>query len=103
MMKPIYLDYMATTPVDPRVKEKMMQCLDQDGIFGNPASSTHSYGYEAMQCVEKAREQIAHLVHSAPREIIFTSGSTESDNLALQGAARFYARQGNQEERQDLF
>jgi len=95
MNKPIYLDYMATTPVDPRVKEKMMQCLDKDGIFGNSASSTHSYGYEAMQCVEKARGQIADFIHATPREIVFTSGATESDNLALQGAARFYARQGN--------
>lgn len=92
--KPIYLDYMATTPVDPRVCEDMMQCLLPDGDFGNPASNTHVYGWDASRAVAKARVQVAALIHASPQEIIWTSGATESDNLAIIGAARFYARNG---------
>lgn len=91
---PIYLDYMATTPVDPRVVEKMMAYLGPEGIFGNPASVTHVYGQMAAKVVEKARGQIAELIHALPQEIVFTSGATESDNLAILGAARFYQRKG---------
>lgn len=93
-MKPIYLDYMATTPVDPRVIEKMHACLGLEGSFGNPASASHLYGHSAMQLVQAARQQIADLIHSDPREIILTSGATESDNLAIKGVAQFYQRQG---------
>jgi cysteine desulfurase len=92
-MKPIYLDYAATTPVDPRVAKKMQACLMLDGVFGNPAS-LHAYGEEAKQAVENARAQVAALIHAAPSEIIWTSGATESDNLALKGAAHLYQRKG---------
>lgn len=92
-MKPIYLDYAATTPVDPRVAEKMLECLTPAGRFGNPASQ-HGYGLEARDMVETAREQVAALIHADPSEIIWTSGATESDNLALKGAARLYQRKG---------
>ncbi|MCB1827037.1 MAG: IscS subfamily cysteine desulfurase [Coxiellaceae bacterium] len=91
---PIYLDYMATTPVDPVVAEVMSACLEKEGVFGNPASRTHRYGYEADECVRKAREEVAALINADPREIIWTSGATESDNLAIKGAAYFYQRQG---------
>lgn len=91
---PIYFDYMATTPIDPRVLEAMLPFMRVDGIFGNPASTTHSYGKMAAQAVEKARQQIADTIHAHPREIIFTSGATEANNLALLGAARFYQRKG---------
>ena len=91
---PIYLDYMATTPVDERVAKKMRQYLTVDGIFGNPASSTHLYGWKASEAVELARQQIADLIHTDARELIFTSGATESINLALKGAARAYQRKG---------
>ncbi|WP_406705017.1 IscS subfamily cysteine desulfurase [Sodalis sp.] len=87
MKLPIYLDYSATTPVDPRVAEKMMQHLTLDGIFGNPASRSHRYGWQAEEAVDIARNQVAALVGADPREIVFTSGATESDNLALKGAA----------------
>ena len=90
---PIYLDCMATTPVDPAVQEAMLACLEKEGGFGNP-SSNHYYGWEALSWVNKAREQVADLVNVDPREIIWTSGATESDNLAIKGAARFYQRQG---------
>lgn len=86
--RPIYLDYAATTPVDPRVAERMAACLTVDGVFGNPASRSHALGWEAERAVEKARAQVADLVGARPREIVFTSGATESDNLALLGAAR---------------
>ena len=92
--KPIYFDYAATTPVDPRVAEKMMQCLTPDGMFGNPASRSHLFGWQADAAVEHAREQVAALVNADPKEIVWTSGATESDNLAIKGAAHFNERKG---------
>ncbi|MCH9770466.1 MAG: IscS subfamily cysteine desulfurase [Gammaproteobacteria bacterium] len=94
MQKPIYLDYMATTPVDHAVAEAMQNCLAVDGVFGNPASRTHKYGWQAQEAVEAARRQVANLINAKPREIIWTSGATEADNLALKGAAQFYQRKG---------
>lgn len=93
-MKPIYLDYSATTPVDKRVAEKMMHYMTMDGEFGNPASRSHSYGWEAEAAVELARKQVANLINADPREIIWTSGATESDNLAIKGAAHFHSKKG---------
>ena len=89
---PIYMDYSATTPVDPRVVDKMIPYLREQ--FGNPASRSHSYGWDAERAVEEAREQVAALVNADPREIIWTSGATESDNLAIKGAAHFYKSKG---------
>ena len=94
MSHPIYMDYAATTPVDPRVAEKMMQYLTPDGEFGNPASRSHAYGWHAEEGVELARKQVAELVNANPKEIIWTSGATESDNLAIKGAAHFYSKKG---------
>jgi cysteine desulfurase len=91
---PIYFDYMATTPVDPRVVEKMLEYMGPDSNFGNPASNTHAYGKIAMMAVDKARAQVASLINASPEEIIWTSGATESDNLAILGAARFHSRKG---------
>ena len=85
--QPVYLDYAATTPVDFRVAEKMMACLTMDGNFGNPASRTHRYGWVAEEAVDIARNQIADVFNCDPREIVFTSGATESNNLAIKGAA----------------
>ena len=94
MQLPIYMDYSATTPVDPRVAEKMAQCLTTDGLFGNPASRSHLFGWQAEEAVETARKQVADLLGADPREIVWTSGATESDNLAIKGVARFYQRKG---------
>jgi cysteine desulfurase len=94
MKLPIYMDYSATTPVDPRVADKMCACLTQDGVFGNPASRSHTFGWAAEEAVETARRQIADLVHADPKEIAFTSGATESNNLAIKGAAQFYNKRG---------
>jgi cysteine desulfurase len=92
MRLPIYLDYSATTPVDPRVVDRMIPYLREQ--FGNPASRSHAFGWEAEQAVEEAREQVAALVNADPREIIWTSGATEATNLALKGAAHFYRDKG---------
>lgn len=94
MRKPIYLDYLATTPVDPRVVEKMLECLSMDGNFGNPASRSHIYGWKAEEAVENARRQVADLLNADPREIVWTSGATESDNLAIKGVAHFHRDRG---------
>ena len=92
MQLPIYLDYSATTPVDPRVVDAMVPWLRQN--FGNPASRSHTFGWDAEKAVEHAREQVAALVNCDPRELIWTSGATESINLALKGAAHFYKDKG---------
>lgn len=89
---PVYLDYSATTPVDPRVVDKMVPWLYEH--FGNPASRSHAYGWEAEDAVEQARSDVAALVNADPREIVWTSGATESNNLAIKGAAHFYAQRG---------
>lgn len=94
MKLPIYFDYSATTPVDPRVADKMMQCLTIDGNFGNPASRSHLFGWKAEEAVETARRQVADLINADPREIVWTSGATESDNLAIKGVAHFYSKKG---------
>ena len=94
MKTPIYLDYSATTPVDPRVAEKMIECLTKEGNFGNPASRSHLFGWKAEEAVEEARRQVADLISADPREIVWTSGATESDNLAIKGVAHFYHKKG---------
>ena len=94
MKLPIYLDYSATTPVDPRVAEAMCNCLTLDGVFGNPASRSHSFGWEAEQLTDKARKDVADLINSDPKEIVWTSGATESNNLAIKGVAHFYQKKG---------
>jgi len=89
-----YFDYASTTPVDPRVADKMYECLKLDGNFGNPASRSHEFGWKAEELVEEARGNVANLINCDPREIIWTSGATESDNLAIKGAAYFYSDKG---------
>lgn len=94
MKLPIYLDYSATTPVDPRVAARMAECLTNDGVFGNAASRSHAFGWEAEAAIEEARQNVADLINADPREIVWTSGATESDNLAIKGVAHFNARKG---------
>ncbi len=94
MSSPIYLDYSATTPVDKRVADKLCHYLTIDGVFGNPASRSHKYGWDAEAAVEEARAHVAALINADPKEIVWTSGATESDNLALKGAAHFYSKRG---------
>lgn len=94
MKLPIYLDYSATTPVDPRVAQKMMECLTLDGNFGNPASRSHLFGWKAEEAAENARSQVAGLIGADPREIVWTSGATESNNLAIKGVAHFNVKKG---------
>lgn len=93
-MTTTYFDYSATTPVAPQVAQAMMGFLTPDGVFGNPASRSHSYGWEAEAAVEKARKQVADLINADPREIVWTSGATESNNLCIKGAAHFYNKKG---------
>ena len=92
---PIYLDYSATTPVDDRVAKKMADCLTKEGTFGNPASRSHPYGWDSEKLIDEARTNVANLLGADKREIIWTSGATESDNLAIKGAAYFYKEKGN--------
>jgi len=94
MKKPIYLDYSATTPVDPRVAELMCQYLTLDGQFGNPASRSHVFGWKADEAVENARGEVAKLIGADSKEVIWTSGATESNNLAIKGVAEFYGGKG---------
>lgn len=94
MKVPVYLDYMASTPIDPQVFAIMCECLGPDGYFANPSSRSHSLGFAAADIIENARQQVADLLHAHPREIIWTSGATEADNLAIKGAATFYQRKG---------
>jgi cysteine desulfurase len=94
MKLPIYFDYSATTPVDPRVAQEMMDCLTIEGNFGNPASRSHYFGWKAEEAVETARQNVADLVGADPREIVWTSGATESDNLAIKGVAQFNRKRG---------
>lgn len=94
--RPIYLDVQATTPLDPRVLDKMMNYYT--GLYGNPHSNTHSYGWETNTEIEQAREQIANVIGANPKEIIFTSGATESNNLAIKGIAKFYGSSTTGEE-----
>jgi len=94
MKVPIYFDYAATTPVDPRVAKEMIACLTMDGNFGNPASRSHRFGWQAEEAIDVARNQIADLINADSREIVFTSGATESNNLAIKGASHFYAKKG---------
>ena len=91
---PIYLDYASTTPVDPRVAKKISDHLTLDGNFGNPASRSHKFGWKAEEAVEEARSHVANLVGCDPREIVWTSGATEADNLAIKGIANFYQSKG---------
>src|SRR3990172_1540364 len=94
MRKPIYLDYSATTPVDPRVAEKMFHFMTMDGEFGNPASRSHAFGWHAEAAIEEARGHVAALIGADAKEIVWTSGATESDNLAIKGVAHFYQDKG---------
>ena len=92
---PIYLDYSSTTPVDPRVAAKMSECLTKEGVFGNPASRSHSFGWESEKLIDEARGHVAKLIKANKKEIVWTSGATESNNLAIKGAAHFYKEKGN--------
>ncbi len=94
MKLPIYLDYSATTPADPRVAQKMAHYLTMDGVFGNPASRSHPFGWAAEEAVDEARANVAALINADPKEIVWTSGATESDNLAIKGVAHFHQRKG---------
>jgi cysteine desulfurase len=94
MLRPVYLDHAATTPVDPRVAAAMAQCLTMEGEFGNPASASHAYGDAAGALVETARAQVAACVGAAPAEVVWTSGATEANNLAIFGVAQYYCEQG---------
>ncbi len=94
MKTPIYFDYSATTPVDKRVAEKMCDCLTLEGNFGNPSSRSHPFGWAADEVVEQARKDVAALINANPKEIVWTSGATESDNLAIKGVAHFYHKKG---------
>ena len=91
---PIYLDYLSTTPVDPRVAAAMTACMSTEGVYGNAASRSHVFGWQAEEAVENARSQVAELINADPREIVWTSGATESDNLAIKGVAHFYHKKG---------
>ena len=95
MKLPIYLDYASTTPVDPRVVAKMQECLSLEGNYGNPASRSHEFGWKAEESVEEARANVASLVNCDHREIVWTSGATESDNLALIGVMEKNKEKGN--------
>ena len=95
MKLPIYLDYASTTPIDGRVVEKMKEFMTLEGNFGNPASRSHGYGWKAEEAVEGSRLNVAKLLNCDQREIVWTSGATESDNLAIKGVARFYKERGN--------
>ena len=94
MNPPLYFDYSATTPVDPRVAKLMCDCLTLEGNFGNPASRSHLFGWQAEEAVENARQQVADLINADPREIVWTSGATESNNLGIKGVAHFYHKKG---------
>ena len=91
---PVYLDYSATTPVDERVAKAMMDCMTIEGNFGNPASRSHYFGWRAEEAIDQARRDVANLIGADPREIVWTSGATESDNLAIKGVAHFHAQKG---------
>ena len=91
---PIYLDYASTTPIDDRVAKKMLEYMTTDGMYGNPASRSHSFGWDADEAVSQSRQYVADLINADPREIVWTSGATESDNLAIKGAAHFYKKKG---------
>ncbi len=92
--KPVYFDYSATTPVDQRVLDKMIQYMTVDGIFGNPASRSHMYGWESEDAIDTARQHVANLINADAKEVVWTSGATESNNLAIKGAAHFNQRRG---------
>ena len=94
MQKPIYLDYMATTPIDPTVQKTMVQCIKSLDLMGNPSSKMHSYGRKAATIIEEARRQVAALIHANPKQIYWTSGGTEAINWAIKGVAGYYAPQG---------
>ena len=90
MSRLIYLDYAATTPILPEISQAMIRCLSVDGDFGNPASQSHHYGWDAVKHITTSRQHVADLIHAKPQEIIWTSGATESNNLAIKGALDAY-------------